>query len=82
MSSSTKLWSESVRWIGNSEPRKDKVVKASSGNRRGYDDLEKQADQAVEDETDYSYEEDQARGPRTAGPSAKAKYGTNKPTWY
>merc|ERR1719391_969673 len=41
---------------------KDKVVKASSGNRRGYSDLEKgnkQADQAVEDETDYSYEEDQ-----------------------
>ena len=64
-----------------SESCKDKVVKASSGSRRGYDDLEKgnkQTDQAVEDETDYSYEEDQARGPWTAGQSAKS-YGTNRP---
>ena len=61
---------------------KDKVVKASSGNRRGYSDLEKgnkQADQAVEDETDYSYEEDQARGPWTvrAGKTV-TNYGTNR----
>ena len=59
--------------------RKDKVVKASSGNRRGYSDLEKgnkQADQAVEDETDYSYEEDQARGPWTV--RAGKNYGTNR----
>ena len=49
-----------------SEPCKDKVVNASSGNRRGYSDLEKgnkQADQPIEVETDYSYEEDQARVP-------------------
>merc|ERR1719394_443356 len=58
---------------------KDKVVNASSGNRRGYSDLEKgnkQADQAVEDETDYSYEEDQARGPWTV--QAGKNYGTNR----
>ena len=58
---------------------KDKVVNASSGNRRGYSDLEKgnkQADQAVEDETDYSYEEDQARGPWTV--RAGKNYGTNR----
>ena len=58
---------------------KDKVVNASSGNRRGYSDLEKgnkQADQAVEDETDYSYEEDQARVPWTVRPSKN--YGTNR----
>ena len=62
-----------------SEPCKDKVVNASSGNRRGYSDLEKgnkQADQAVEDETDYSYEEDQARGPRTV--RFGRNYGTNR----
>ena len=57
--------------------RKDKVVNASSGNRRGYSDLEKgnkQADQAVEDETDYSYEEDQARGPWTVRAGKKLRY--------
>ena len=62
-----------------SEPFKDKVVNASSGNRRGYSDLEKgnkQADQAVEDETDYSYEEDQARGPWTV--QTGKNYGTNR----
>jgi len=62
-----------------SEPWKDKVVNASSGNRRGYSDLEKgnkQADQPVGDETDYSYEEDQARGPWTV--RAGRNYGTNR----
>ena len=62
-----------------SEPCKDKVVNASSGKRRGYSDLEKgnkQADQAVGDETDYSYEEDQARGPWTV--RAGKHYGTNR----
>ena len=61
---------------------KDKVVNASSGSRRGYSDLEKgnkQADQPVQDETDYSYEEDQDRGPWTvrAGRTA-TNYGTNR----
>ena len=65
-----------------SEPCKDKVVNASSGNRRGYSDLEKgnkQADQPVQDETDYSYEEDQDRDPWTvrAGKTA-TNYGTNR----
>ena len=62
-----------------SEPFKDKVVNASSGNRRGYSDLEKgnkQADQPVQDETDYSYEEDQDRDPWTV--RVGKNYGTNK----
>ena len=61
------------------EPCKDKVVNASSGKRRGYSDLEKgnkQADQPVENETDYSYEEDQARVPLTV--QAGKNYGTNR----
>ena len=55
------------------------MVNASSGNRRGYTDLEKgnkQADQPVQDETDYSYEEDQDRDPWTV--RAGKNYGTNK----